>query len=244
MVLGMEGLQHVKAVRFIRYSAPPRPAYHPHPPTCFLFSYSHIRTARSMHRPSPRSLFTPYPRSCHPISFFVSSYLSLQKSKISIRLSPSVLWTSSAVSTPNIVPPSPLSLSYQKTSIPHLSKNQPRSMSRHRCHKCRKYQPEPPNLCSILAKKETRKKNNLQNNLIPGHYAYCFRTPPLKIRTERRADAFPNPLLRKKHKTTQDPVMENIHNPIPANPNPSPPSSLKIPRGATAAIPHPWTSRA
>jgi len=53
--------------------------------------------------------------------------------------------------------------------------------------------------------------------------------PPVKTRTERRAHAVPNPLLRRKHKTTQDPVMENpfysnhIHNPIPANPNPSPP---------------------
>ena len=56
-------------------------------------------------------------------------------------------------------------------------------MSRHGCHK---YQPEPPNLCSILAKKETKKKTNLQNNPIPAHYAYCFRHPPPRKNPNRK----------------------------------------------------------
>jgi len=59
MLLGMEGLQHVTAVRFIRYSAP-RPAYHLQPPTCFLFPiFISVPPAPCIdHR---RGLATPFP---------------------------------------------------------------------------------------------------------------------------------------------------------------------------------------
>ncbi len=201
-----------------------------------------------MHRPSPCSLFTPYPRSCHPIAFPIFSHTFPSKNPKSQYECPPLSSGPVLQYLHQITFPRLPSLSLTKNPAFRIS---PRINSLDVKTRVPQISAWTPQFVQYSSEKRNEKKNNLQNNLIPAHDAYCFRPPPpVKTRTERRADAFPNPLLRKKHKTTQDPVMEDpfysnhIHNPIPANPNPSPPSSLKIPRGATAVNPHPWTPRA